>query len=195
MIPPDQITHFWINEVGPEGWYASSEALDDTVRRRFLTDWQAAGRGDLDHWRDDAEGALAFLILTDQFPRNMFRGDGRSFATDAAARDCARRAMDAGFDRQTALPARQFFYLPFMHSEDMADQDLCVALMGERMSETPGQGDTLHARAHREIIRRFGRFPYRNAALGRDTTPEEQNFLTDGGYGRIVAELQRAGGA
>lgn len=189
MTTPDHIIAFWINETGPEGWYNSSQALDDTIRRRFLSDWQRAKEGKLDHWQDSAKGALAFLILTDQFARNMFRGDDRSFATDAAARDCARHAIKAGFDRQTTLPARQFFYLPFMHSEDMADQDLCVALMGEYMSDPQGQGDTLHARAHREVIRQFGRFPYRNDALGRKSTPEEQQFLSQGGYGQIVAAL------
>lgn len=190
MATPDQITHFWIDDVGPEGWYTSSDALDDTIRSRFLSDWQAAGDGQLDHWQDNAEGALAFVILTDQFPRNMFRGDARSFATDDTARDAASRAIGAGLDMKIDLPARQFFYLPFMHSEDLADQDRCVALMGERMSAPTGQGDTLHARAHREIIRQFGRFPYRNAALGRDTTPAEQAFLSDGGYGQILAVLR-----
>ncbi|WP_289041603.1 DUF924 family protein [uncultured Aliiroseovarius sp.] len=187
---PDEIISFWIDEVGPKGWYESSAKLDNTIRARFMADWEAARDGARDDWQDDPKGALAFLILTDQFPRNMFRGDARSFATDPAARACADRAIAQGLDMQIGLPDRQFFYLPFMHSEAMEDQERCIELMAERMADTPGQGDTLHARAHREIIRRFGRFPYRNDALGRDTTDEEQVFLDDGGYAAILKQVK-----
>lgn len=182
MSEPHEIITFWIDEVGPKGWYEASDKLDNTIRKRFMADYEAARDGTLDGWRDTPQGALAFLILTDQFPRNMFRGDARSFATDPAARTCADHAIARGLDMQIQIPDRQFFYLPFMHSEAMEDQDRCIALMAERMADTPGQGDTLHARVHRAIIERFGRFPYRNDVLGRDTTDEERVFIEDGGY-------------
>ena len=182
MSEPQEIITFWIDDVGPKGWYEASDKLDNTIRTRFMADYEAARDGERGHWRDSSEGALAFLILTDQFPRNMFRGDARSFATDPAARACADLAIARGLDMQIPLPDRQFFYLPFMHSESMDDQDRCIALMAERMSDTPGQGDTLHARVHRAIIERFGRFPSRNDALGRETTQEERDFIDDGGY-------------
>jgi uncharacterized protein (DUF924 family) len=133
---------------------------------------------------------LGFLILTDQFPRNMFRGDARSFATDAAALACTERAIDNGLDMQIDLPTRQFFYMPFMHSEEMAMQTRCIELMQDRMSDPRGDGDTLHARVHCEIIRRFGRFPYRNHVLGRDSSAEEVDFIENGGYGSILHALQ-----
>lgn len=190
MSEPSEIISFWIDEVGPKGWYDASDKLDQTIRDRFMADYEAARDGARDAWRDSPDGALAFLILTDQFPRNMFRGDARSFATDPAARACADHAIARNLDMQIPLPDRQFFYLPFMHSEAMEDQDRCIALMAERMAETPGQGDTLHARVHREIIRRFGRFPYRNEALGRDSSPEEIAFIKDGGYTALRKQLE-----
>ena len=147
MSAPNEITTFWIKDVGPAGDHPQPPmdlpgALDNTIRNRFMADWEAARGGSRDNWRDTPDGALAFLILTDQFPRNMFRGDARSFATDPAARACADHAIARGLDMQIALPDRQFFYMPFMHSEAMADQDRCIALMAERMADTPGQGDT-----------------------------------------------------
>ena len=194
MSAPNEITTFWIKDVGPAGWYDSSDELDNTIRNRFMADWEAARGGSRDDWRDTPDGALAFLILTDQFPRNMFRGDARSFATDPAARACADHAIARGLDMQIVLPDRQFFYMPFMHSEAMADQDRCIALMAERMADTPGQGDTLHARVHRAIIERFGRFPYRNDALGRDTTEEERVFMEDGGYTALRKKFEAESG-
>lgn len=192
MATAQNIIRFWVDDTGPEGWYNGTEALDTEIRGRFLPSWEAARAGALEHWQDTAEGALGFLILTDQFPRNMFRGDTRSFATDAAALACAERAIDNGLDLQIDLPTRQFFYMPFMHSEEMAMQDRCIELMQDRMSDPRGEGDTLHARVHREIIRRFGRFPYRNQALGRDSSAEEEVFIREGGYGHILHELQDA---
>lgn len=190
MATAQSIIRFWVDDTGPEGWYNGTEELDNAIRDRFLPSWEAARTGALDHWQDTAEGALGFLILTDQFPRNMFRGDARSFATDAAALSCAERAIDNGLDLQIDLPTRQFFYMPFMHSEEMAMQDRCIELMQDRMSDPRGEGDTLHARVHREIIHRFGRFPYRNQALGRVSSAEEGEFIRDGGYGHILHELQ-----
>lgn len=191
MATAQKIIRFWVEDTGPEGWYNGTDALDTTIRDRFLPSWEAARAGALDHWQDTAEGALGFLILTDQFPRNMFRGDARSFATDAAALACAERAIDNGLDLQIDLPTRQFFYMPFMHSEEMVMQDRCVELMQDRMSDPRGAGDTLHARVHREIIRKFGRFPYRNEALGRESSAEETAFIQDGGYASIRDEIQK----
>jgi len=178
------ILDFW-TEIGPPGWYAGGEALDTRIRDIFLADWHEAAAGGNRSWLSCAEGILAYLILTDQFPRNMFRGDARSFATDAKARTVAMRAWQHQLDLSVAEPMRQFFYLPLMHSETTFDQDRCVCLMASRMPES-GATNLLHARVHREIIRRFGRFPYRNAALGRVTTPEEQTFIDEGGYGALV---------
>ncbi|WP_371168934.1 DUF924 family protein [Aliiroseovarius sp. 2305UL8-7] len=192
MATAEEVVHFWINETGPQGWYNGSEALDQEICERFGDDWEAAREGHRDDWQTSPMGALGFLILTDQFPRNMFRGDARSFATDAAARACSEQAIAQGHDMRIAVPDRQFFYMPLMHSEEMADQDRCVALMAERMSDPLGQGDTLHARIHREIIVRFGRFPYRNDALGRVTTSEEQAFIDDGGYVNLREAFQAA---
>ena len=189
MSDPVEVLDFWLGEIGPDGWYAGGEAIDAQVRERFGDLWQAAAGQGIEHWIDGAAGSLAYLIVTDQFPRNLWRGDARAFATDAQARAAARAALDAGWDMDAPEPERQFFYLPFEHSEDPADQALSVRLFGERMPET-GADNLLHARAHAAIIDRFGRFPFRNAALGRDTTPEEQAFLDQGGYGAMVRALR-----
>jgi len=189
---PERILDFWLREVGEGGWYTATEATDQAVRDRFGAAWEALRVGDLVDWLAAPQGALAYIILADQFPRNMFRGDPRAFATDALARDAARRALAAGHDLATEGPARQFFYMPFEHSESAADQDLAVRLMEERMSGDPELAH--HARVHREIIRRFGRFPFRNAALGRATTAAEQDFLDAGGYPALVRAMAAAPG-
>ncbi|MCV2864238.1 DUF924 family protein [Albidovulum sediminicola] len=188
MNEAKEIVHYWLEDVGPDGWYAAVDAVDAEIRKRFLDLWEKAHAGALTQWCETAEGALAYLILTDQFPRNMFRGDPRSFATDAAARAAARVAVGQGLDLAIAEPARVFFYMPFEHSEDLEDQDFAVDLMDRNLPET-GAEFAVHSRAHREIIRRYGRFPFRNAALGRQTTKEERAFLDGGGYGAIVREL------
>ena len=183
----EAIVDYW-TEVGPEGWYAGGDALDVEIRERFLSDWEEAAEGGLADWRSNATGALAYLILTDQFPRNMFRDEPRAFATDRMARNAAMIAVQRDFDLKTDEPIRQFFYLPFMHAEDTFDQDRCVRLVIARMPET-GEENLRHARAHRDVIRRFGRFPYRNETLGRKTTEEEARFLDEGGYGAVVRAL------
>lgn len=188
MDDPLDVLEFWLGEVGAEGWYAGGAALDDLCRERCLDLWQAARDGGLDHWVDGTVGTLAFLILTDQLPRNMFRGQADSFATDPLALAAARRAVEEGWDMGAPEPERQFFYMPFEHSENPADQARAVRLMEERLPLDPEMA--LHARAHQEIIARFGRFPSRNAALGRETTVAETAFLADGGYGVVVASLQ-----
>jgi len=177
----------WIDEIGPKGWYVADPAVDDRLRARFLAVWQQAADGQLLGWCQTARGCLAYLIVTDQFSRNMFRGDARSFATDDAARDAARHAIARGFDLETPEPERVFFYMPFEHSEDLADQDWSVALMQARLPEG-GEGFAFHATVHRQVIRRFGRFPYRNAALGRVSGAAELEFLAAGGYGAMVRE-------
>lgn len=188
MADPVEVLDFWLGEVGPDGWYAAGDALDARCRDGFLDLWQAAHDGGLDHWVDGTVGTLAFLIVTDQLSRNMHRNTALAFATDPHALAAARTAVDAGWDMGAPEPERQFFYMPFKHSENPDDQARCVALMTERM---PGHPDMLlHARAHQEIIRRFGRFPTRNAALGRDTTPDEATFLAEGGYASVVRALQ-----
>lgn len=188
MSDPIEVLDFWLGEVGPEGWYSGAAELDATIRDRFLDLWQAAHDGGLDHWVHGVAGTLAYLVLCDQLSRNMHRGSALAFATDPRARDAARRALDAGWDLQAPEPDRQFFYLPFEHSEDPADQDLAVGLMTDRMSSDPEMA--LHARAHRQIIADFGRFPFRNAALGRTSTAAETAFLAEGGYGAIVRRLK-----
>lgn len=192
MSDPVTVLDYWLDEVGEDGWYAGGEDLDGEIRDRFGDLWQAAADGGLDHWVDGPAGTLAFIVVTDQFPRNIWRGSAKAFSTDAAALDAARRAIAAGWDLQVPEPERQFFYLPLMHSEVLADQEDCIGLMDERMPET-GASNQLHARAHTEIIRRFGRFPYRNDAFGRETTPDEAAFLAEGGYATVVQSLQSTG--
>ena len=172
------VVSFW-REAGPQAWFKKDEAFDDEIRRRFLTTHEAAAAGKLNAWEHSAEGALALLILLDQFPRNMFRGQARMFETDPMARAIAAGSIVRGFDAQVAREMRGFFYLPFEHSEDMADQVRCVAFY-----KAIGDADGLKwAELHADIIRRFGRFPHRNAVLGRATTAEERAFLESGGFG------------
>jgi uncharacterized protein (DUF924 family) len=189
-LTPGDIVTFW-SEIGPEKWYAVDPALDATIRTRYLETWVNAARGDYRDWLSSPRGALGYLILTDQFPRNMFRDESRAFATDRLARSAAMIATQRDWDLMLPEPIRQFFYLPFMHAETVPDQDRGVCLILARMPET-GRDNLLHARAHREVIRRFGRFPHRNAALGRSTTPEEAAFLEGGGYGAVVQRLSAA---
>ena len=191
MSEPEAIIEFWLQEVGEGGWYTAVDEVDAEIRARFQPAWEAAERGERDFWLNGPRGSLAYMILTDQFPRNMFRGDPRSFATDARARAGARVAIDHGWDMAIPEPQRVFFYMPFEHSEDMADQDRSIDLMTRKMPEH-GAEFGLHARAHAEVIRRYGRFPFRNAALGRQSTPEEVTFLEKGGYGAIVEDLKQA---
>ncbi len=173
---PATIIAFW-RDVGPKGWFEKNATIDDEIRRRFLAIHETAAVGKLTDWEENSEGALALVILLDQFPRNMFRGEARAFATDPLARAVASRAILNGFDG--ALPdMRGFFYLPFEHSENLADQERSI-----RLYKAVGDKEGLKwANVHADIVRRFGRFPHRNAVLGRVTTPEEQAFLDDGGF-------------
>jgi uncharacterized protein (DUF924 family) len=174
---PNDVLTFW-RQAGPGKWFKKVAAFDEAIRLKFEPTHHRAARGEYDAWAETAEGALALLILLDQFPRNLYRGSAHAFATDPKARAIARAAIDRGFDRQVEPALRSFFYLPFEHSEDLADQDFCIALCAEA-----GEADSLKwAVLHRDIIARFGRFPHRNTALGRVTTPEEQEFLDEGGF-------------
>lgn len=183
MSDPVELLDFWITEIGPKGWFNGGDEVDMACRDRFLDLWQAAHDGGLDHWVEGPTGTLAYLILTDQFPRNMFRGDARSFATDAAALAVARRMLAEGWDRQLPTPwHRVFCYLPFEHAESLADQDISVRETTALRADTAGRVDVVEwAVKHREIIARFGRFPHRNAALGRESTVEELAFLKQPG--------------
>ena len=186
---PAAILSCWLDEVGPEGWYDAEEARDDAIRARFAPMWEHAMEGALALWLTHPTGSLAYLVLTDQMPRNMWRGTARAFASDRVALAAAKAAIDRDWDLRVDEPARQFFYVPLMHSECLPDQERCVRLMHTRMPET-GAANLLHAKAHREVIRRFGRFPDRNAALDRADTAAEAEFLAQGGYGSAVRALQ-----
>ena len=174
---PEEVLAFW-RAAGPKRWFAADSAFDAQIRERFLATHEAAAAGRLSAWEAAAESALALLIALDQFPRNMFRGAARAFSTDALALAAARRAIGRGFDLETPMPERNFFYLPFEHSENLADQERCVAL-----TEATGDAEAVKwAKVHLDVIHRFGRFPHRNAALGRVSTPEEIAFLESGGF-------------
>ncbi|MBX9844171.1 MAG: DUF924 family protein [Xanthobacteraceae bacterium] len=173
----DAVLAFW-RSAGPDKWFKKDTAFDDEIRARFLKSYEAAVRGELAAWGETREGALTLVIVLDQFPRNMFRGSARAFEADPLALAVAARAIERGFDLQLPVQERAFFYLPFEHSERLADQERCCALF-----RTTGDAELLKwAELHADIIRRFGRFPHRNSALGRTTTPEEQAFLDNGGF-------------
>lgn len=172
---PQDVLDFWTNEVGEDRWFNGGSDIDALVTDRWRAAWDAARRGEFVSWEDSKEGALALIILLDQFPRNMFRDHADAFATDAQARAVASRAVGKGFDRATDEKLRLFFYMPFMHSENIADQDKSVALFAERLGKENQQ--YFYALEHRAEIARFGRFPSRNHALGRQPTDDEREFL------------------
>jgi uncharacterized protein (DUF924 family) len=174
---PAAVLAFW-RDAGPERWFAKNAAFDEEIRARFLPTYEAAAARALGDWESEAASALALLLVLDQFPRNMFRNDARAFAADPLAREVADRALARGFDRAVAPELRTFFYLPFEHSEHPADQERSVALF----RATGDAGLLKWAELHADIIRRFGRFPHRNAVLGRINTPQEQAFLDAGGF-------------
>lgn len=194
MATPQEVLEFWLDEVGPQNWYKASDELDATIKDRFEDAWARATEGTYGLWLTYPSGTLAYILLMDQFPRNMFRGDARSFATDAYGLAAAKMAIQHGWDMRIDEPARQFFYLPLMHSENLCDQERCIRLMLERMPEH-GAENLIHARAHREVIRQFGRFPYRNDVLLRGSTGPEKRFLEEGGYGATLRSLQKADAA
>ncbi|MDB5451601.1 MAG: hypothetical protein JWO33_179 [Caulobacteraceae bacterium] len=178
---PQDILIFW-KTAGPTQWFAAKPAFDEAIRLKFEPVHHAAARGEYDAWQDEAEGALALLILLDQFPRNLYRKSGHAFATDPLAQAVARRALDNGLDRRIEPLLRPFFYLPFEHSEKLTDQDANLALCQALADETGDQETLKWAKIHRDIIVKFARFPHRNRALGRATTAKEQAFLDEGGF-------------
>jgi uncharacterized protein (DUF924 family) len=182
-MTPGAILAFWFDEAGPKRWFGGGPQFDAQVRRRFgsmVHGYRTVRTMDGHPWMAQADSALALVLVLDQFPRNIWRGSNAAFSLDALGLEAARLMLEAGHDMALADGRRVFAYMPFMHSEALADQELCVRLCEERL---PAGNDTLrHARAHRDIIAMFGRFPYRNAVLGRADTPEEAAWLAADGY-------------
>jgi uncharacterized protein (DUF924 family) len=170
------VTKFW-RDAGEDAWFEKDDAFDADFRNRFLELHYAAARRECDDWNAHAEGSLALMILLDQFPRNCFRGSAHMYATDPLARYFADRAIAAGQDLELDEQLRVFLYLPFEHSESLADQQRSVELTAARAPDY-----VKYAEEHLEIVQRFGRFPHRNLMLGRATTAEEQAFLDGGGF-------------
>jgi uncharacterized protein (DUF924 family) len=176
-IAPSDVLAFW-RAAGPDRWYARDEAFDAEVRRRYLALWRRAAAGEFSAWEQSDDGALALVIVLDQFPRNMFRGEPTAYSSDAMACEVAGRAIDRGAGTRIAEDLREFLYLPLMHSEQLSDQLRCVDLF-----RAEGRADNLkYAEDHAAIIARFGRFPHRNRILGRPMTADEQAFLDQGGF-------------
>ncbi len=172
-----RVIKFW-TDAGPKFWFAKDNEFDRQMSQKFRELHTRAAGGELDDWVNDPERALALILVLDQFSRNLFRDDAGAFAQDAAALKIANHSLEKGFDGQVDAQLRQFFYMPFMHSESIDDQQRCVELF-----EAKGGADSIKfAIIHRDIIARFGRFPHRNRVLGRTTSPEEQAFLDDGGF-------------
>ncbi|WP_416909687.1 DUF924 family protein [Paracoccus sp. (in: a-proteobacteria)] len=170
---PQDVRDFWFSDEMKPYWFEKSNEIDNQIIQLFLETYEAAHGGRLDHWMESAADALALMIVLDQFPRNMFRGSGRSFESNDLALTHAGQALDKGFDQQVVPAQRAFFYLPFMHSEDLDDQNRSI-----RLYEALGDDNSLRfAHAHRDIIAEFGRFPHRNAVLGRENTADETEFL------------------
>ncbi len=172
-VSPREILDFWYADDMPPRWFDSTPQLDAEINRRFKSVWEAAAAGKLEFWRESPDGCLALAIVLDQFPLNMFRGTPESFATERQAIDVAKHAVAKGFDRQLDRNRLAFLYMPLMHSEDLLDQDLSVRLFHAAGLEENAR----FAEGHREIVRRFGRFPHRNSILGRKSTVNELNYL------------------
>lgn len=172
MLQAKDVLDYWFSESCRQCWFNSTEEFDQEIKQRFESVWIAARDGKLDEWMNTEEGSLALVILLDQFPLNMFRGKPESFSTEARARKVSVHAIEMGFDRQMDESQRLFIYLPFMHSEDLEDQDTSVELFQQACMETRW------AEHHRDIVRRFGRFPHRNVILGRDSSVAELAYLT-----------------
>ena len=177
LITPADILTFW-REAGTDRWYKKDDAFDAEVRHRYLDLWQKASAGELSAWEASDDGAMALTMVLDQFPRNMFRGQARAFSSDVMACDVAARAIARRVDARIDPVLVEFLYMPFMHSEHLADQLRCVELF----RSAPNPDNLRYAEEHAEIIRRFGRFPHRNRMLGRTTTAEEQAYLDGGGF-------------
>jgi uncharacterized protein (DUF924 family) len=185
-----EVLAFWFGEPGSAdygkprpAWFRKDPAFDEEIRHRFLALHARAALGELERWHDDPDSLLALVVVLDQFSRNLYRGDPRAFSQDAAALACAQLALERGWDEARMPVERQFAYLPFEHAEDPAMQERSVALFSALEAFPETKGLSVWAEKHRVIIRRFGRFPHRNAALGRPSTPEEVAFLEEPGSG------------
>lgn len=184
----DRVLDYWFGAPGSEEygtkrelWYHGGPEIDAEISARFGSPYERAATGEFAHWREDARPCLALILVFDQFPRNMFRGKPQSFATDAKAVEIARHAVERGYDRALEHGTQQFYYMPFEHSEDIVDQRRSVELFRASADGENKEEHIRYAVQHLEIIERFGRFPHRNAILGRDSTAEETKFLEDGG--------------
>ena len=173
----EEVLKFWFDDLSPDDWFESNEAVDSHIRERFQELHEALLEQVPETWRSSARGCLAAVIVLDQFPRNMYRGTSRAFAADSAALSLAKEALARGFDRELSIDERKFLYMPFEHSENPAEQERSMELFGTLESEL----DLDYARRHKEIIDRFGRFPHRNEALGRISSPEEIEFIKESG--------------
>lgn len=172
-INAQDILNFWYTPPMPEHWFNPTTEIDQTIHDRFAAVWEQAASGELDDWKNSAEGCLALCIILDQFPLNMFRGDPRSFATEQQAVSICKHAVAQGFDKQLSTEQAGFLYMPLMHSENRADQDESV-----RLFDAAGlDGNARFARHHRAIVEKYGRFPHRNAILGRESSAAELEYL------------------
>jgi uncharacterized protein (DUF924 family) len=169
----EDVLAFWFSEAQSSRWYDKDGNFDAEIRQRFLSTYDAANSGTLDEWSNTPESLLALIILLDQFPRNMFRGSPRAFASDARAVSLTKEGIKRGFDRALTEAQLDFFYMPLMHSEALDDHDILLE---------QGHGNNRYAQEHRGVIARFGRFPHRNQTLGRDCSVEEASYLASGSY-------------
>lgn len=189
MSDAQAVLEFWLEELSEKDWFDGGPELDAQCRARFEADWQAAMDGQCESWRTGPRECLGYILLTDQMPRNMYRGTAQAYASDWRASAAAYLALNHDWDLEVEDRARHFFYMPFVHAESLSQQERAVRLMVMRR---PGGGYLRHARAHREVIRRFGRFPHRNADLGRKTTAAEQAFIDEGGYRAALQAVDAA---
>ena len=189
IVSPNDVRDYWLGDLEPKDWYVANDQVDAEIVGRFQPTWEIARDGGCQDWLESPDDLLSFLILCDQFPRNMFRGHSDSFATDPISRAVTAKAIKMGWDLKIAEPERQFIYMPLMHSEVLEDHDQAIVLFQDRMPKT-GSMNADHCLAHRNVIAEFGRFPYRNDAIGRQTTPAEQVFLDAGGYGYALRQVQ-----
>ena len=187
-MEPEFILNFWLDKVGPNCWFISDDSLDGLIEQNFKETFEYILSGGNSLWLTYPSGALAYIIVLDQFSKNIFRGSKKSFAADRIALAASKQSIKYEFDLKINEPARQFFYLPLMHSENLYDQEKCIRQILQKL---PLSGHNLlkHARAHRELIRSYGRFPNRNSQLGRANTHFEQEYFEHGGYQAVLSRV------
>ena len=187
-MDPEFTLNFWLDEVGPNFWYSSDDSLDGLIEQKFKETLENILSGGHSLWLTYPSGALAYIIVLDQFSRNIFRGSKSSFAADRIAMSASKQSIKYEFDLKINEPARQFFYMLLMHSENLYDQEKCIRQILQKLPSS-GHGLLKHARAHRELIRSYGRFPSRNSQLGRSTTLSEQEYFDHGGYQALLSRI------